>query len=584
MRLSLHKIALSATLAMSWAYAEAEIPAGYYSKLEGKTGAELKNAVHEVIYPHTEVSSYSALPQYFQHTDARPNPTPATVRTEWWDMYSNVVRYIPSFSGLNREHAFPKSWWKENGSVEYTPAYVDLNHLYPADGPANHAKSNWPLGVTVPNPTSVKGGFDNGVSQIGYPVAGQGAGAKFVFEPADEYKGDFARTYFYMVTCYQNLHWNSSYMWMLEQNDYPTLTPWALNLLLQWHRDDKVSQKEIDRNEVVFGYQNNRNPFIDFPDLAEYIWGNKVGESFSPGTATQPTGKPTLLAPTPDMYLDFGEVAVGKSTSSYLLFKGENLKGTIDLNVGKYPSGTDFRKMFTLPEKSINTVEVNKSTGYYVKVDYTPAVEAGTEIPAEGVEHTARILISGGGLEGTSSNTFVYLRGRAFPEPVLSRLEAYAPSDISSDSYKATWSEAPEVIDYYLFTRVRTIGGQQIVETIECEDNYVIIDDFDASDSESYYVQSSRLGYLSPESNVEFVSRSGISDIEEDRPLSVESYAGSIRIRCVGSMTNGRVIDTMGRTVMFLPEIVDGMEINLSYGIYFLVTDEHSTPVKMIAR
>lgn len=126
--------------------------------------------------------------------------------------------------------------------------------------------------MTAANPK-----FDNGVSKIGYPVSGQGGGAQYVYEPADEYKGDFARTYFYMVTCYQNLTWNST--WMLQQNDYPTLNSWAVNLLLQWHRDDPVSQKEVDRNEVVYGYQNNRNPFIDFPDLAEYIWGNKVGRA-----------------------------------------------------------------------------------------------------------------------------------------------------------------------------------------------------------------------------------------------------------------------------------------------------------------
>lgn len=583
MRISFHKIAIAAAMAFSWIYSGAEIPAGYYSRLEGKTGAELKNAVHEVIYPHTEVSSYSALPQYFQYTDAYPE-TMAGERKMWWDMYSDVVRYIPNFSGLNREHSFPKSWWKQNGSVEYTPAYTDLNHLYPADGPANQAKSNWPLGVTVANPASAKGGFDNGVSRIGYPVSGQGAGAKFVFEPADEYKGDFARAYFYMVTCYQDLHWNSSYMWMLEQNDWPTLTPWAMNLLLKWHRDDRVSQKELERNEVVYGYQNNRNPFIDFEDLAEYIWGDKEGESFSPGSVTPPTGTPILLAPTPGMDLDFGEVAIGKTSSSYLLFKGENLRGTLDLFVGKYPSTTDFRSMFVLSEKTVDAAEVNKTAGHYVKIDYTPSVASPAEIPAEGMEHTARVLISGGGIEGTSSSTVVYLRGRVFPEPVLSRLEAYAASDITSTSYKATWSEAPETVDFYLFTRVRTVGGKQVTETIECEDNYVVIEDFDASGNESYYVQSSRLGYLSPESDIVFVSHSGISDIEEDRSLSVESYPGSLLIRCAGSMSGGRIFDTMGRTVMLLPEIIDGMEINLPYGIYFLTTAEHRTPVRMIAR
>ena len=200
MRNFLRQFALVAVVAASWLAVSAEIPAGYYSRLKGKSGADLKTAVFEVINPHTTVSSYSNLPQYFQKTDVYPSSR------RWWDMYSNVVRNAPSFSGLNREHAFPKSWWKQNGSVEYTPAYVDLNHLYPGDGPANQAKSNYPLGVTGANPK-----FNNGVTKVGYPVAGQGGGAQYVFEPADEYKGDFARTYFYMVTCYQNLTWNSTW-------------------------------------------------------------------------------------------------------------------------------------------------------------------------------------------------------------------------------------------------------------------------------------------------------------------------------------------------------------------------------------
>lgn len=556
----------------------AAIPSGYYSSLEGLTGAELKTAVFKVISPHREVSSYNNLPQYFQVTDAYPNPNGG--RAMWWDMYSDIQRYIPSFSGLNREHSFPKSWWKYNGSVEYTPAYVDLNHLYPADGPANQAKSNWPLGET--NNTSVSGGFDNQVTRVGSPVAGQGAGAKLVFEPDDEYKGDFARTYFYMVTCYQNLHWNSSYMWMLQQNDYPTLTPWAINLLLQWHRADPVSQKEKNRNDAVYSFQNNRNPFIDFQDLAEYIWGNKVGEKFSPGNQSDiPSGTPVLLVPTSDMYLDFGDVAVGKTSSSYLLVKGENLTNPLELTVGKYPSDTDWRKMFVLDERTVGIDEANQESGHYVKISYTPTE---TDVPADGIEHTARVLISGGGLEGTSANVSVILRGCVYPEPVLNSLTAYDASDVTATSYRASWSEAEVPVDYYIFTRIRNVNGQQIVETAETEECFIDIDDYDPTVTESYYVQSYRLGFLSPESNMIFVGTAGISNVEEDRPLGVESYPGIVRIRCAGIMTDAHVIDTMGRIVRYIPEIVDGYELSLPYGIYFLVTAEHSCPVRVISR
>ena len=156
-----------------------------------------------------------------------------------------------------------------------------------------------------------------------------------MFEPADEYKGDFARAYFYVVTCYQNLTWNST--WMLQHNTYPTLAPWAVDLLLKWHRADPVDQKETDRNEVVYSYQNNRNPFIDFPDLAEYIWGNKFGESFDPGSSSEPGGDPILINPVNNTALDFAEVAVGSTTTALLYLKGESLSGNVARNLRHRP-------------------------------------------------------------------------------------------------------------------------------------------------------------------------------------------------------------------------------------------------------
>lgn len=546
----------------SWLVGSAEIPTGYYSRLKGKTGAELKTAVFEVINPHTTVSSYSNLPQYFQKTDVYPSSR------QWWDMYSNVVRYAPSFSGLNREHAFPKSWWKQNGSVEYTPAYIDLNHLYPSDGPANQAKSNYPLGICGSNPN-----FNNGVTKVGYPVAGQGGGAQYVFEPADEYKGDFARTYFYMVTCYQNLTWNST--WMLQQNTYPTLSPWAVDLLLKWHRADPVSQKEVTRNDIVYSYQNNRNPFIDFPDLAEYIWGNKYGENFDPGNASEPGGDPLLINPVNNTALDFAEVAVGSTTMALLYLKGEDLKGNVSLRI----SGTD-RNMFTLdpsaqsPKLSdnISASLINAPGGYQLQVSYKPTSVG---------EHSAKISIYDGGLVGT---TTVNLLGQALEVPSLSRLTVYDPSDITSKSYKASWSEAPEVVDFYLLTRIRTIGGNMVEEKIECDENYVVIDDYDPSVPEAYYVQSSRLGYLSQPSETKFVSRSGISDIEVDSPFAVESYPGTVRFRCAGTHTDVCIYDMTGRLVMAIPEITDGHEISLSYGIYLVRTAQHHSAVRITAR
>ncbi len=542
---------IGATLGLN---AVADIPEGYYNRMNGKTGAELKQVVHEIINPHTTISSYSALPQYFQQTDVYPESD------RWWDMYSNVTRYIPSFSGLNREHAFPKSWW---GGLTSTPAYIDLNHLYPSDGPANQAKSNYPLGEVSGNPK-----FDNNVTRVGYPVSGQGGGAQYVFEPDDEYKGDFARAYFYMATCYSNLTWATKYLWMVQQNDYPTLTGWAVDLLLKWAREDGVSQKEIERNEVVYGYQNNRNPFIDFPDLAEYIWGNKKGESFVVDTGGTGGGDPILTAPVAETTRDFGQVAVGQSITSQFFFKGENLTGSLSLRMGG-----ENKEMFTMATNSINSRLVNSSTGYYLEVTYTPTSVG---------EHNARILIYDGGLTGS---IYVNFRGQAFPEPTLSTLTAYEASGITSSSYTASWSAAPEVIDAYVLTVNRWKGNDVITEEIEVDGELTSWDitEFDASDSESYSVQSSRLGFRSPASNVVFVTHSGITDIEASRPLTATCYPGVIRLQCPEPQTDGCIYDMAGRLFMTIPVIDTDMELSLPEGIYILTTRQHPAPIKLIA-
>ena len=189
-------LVLAAACAMT---AGAGVPAGYYSSIDGKRGQDLKNAVHQLLKNHTVVT-YNSLWYHFPSTDCRlDNPS------QVWDMYSNIIRYFrgsSSVSGMNREHSFPKSWW---GGTQ-VDAYTDLNHLYPSDGEANLAKNNYPLGEVS------TASFDNGCTRVGTPMAGQGGGCATVFEPDDEYKGDFARTYFYMATCYKDYTWKYTYM------------------------------------------------------------------------------------------------------------------------------------------------------------------------------------------------------------------------------------------------------------------------------------------------------------------------------------------------------------------------------------
>jgi hypothetical protein len=131
-------------------------------------------------------------------------------------------------------------------------------------------RSNYAYGeVSNPSYTTSNG------SKLGPNTFGSYSGT--VFEPADEYKGDLARTYFYMVTCYEDrvASWetnNSNGDAMLDGTSYPCFEPWALQLLLKWHYEDPVSQKEIDRNNAIYQIQGNRNPFIDHPEYVCMIW------------------------------------------------------------------------------------------------------------------------------------------------------------------------------------------------------------------------------------------------------------------------------------------------------------------------
>lgn len=266
----------------------ATIPQGYYTTLNGKSSAALKTELHNILMADTSrYYSYGSGANHtwngFYYTDRD------TINNFVIDMYSPTLRYFasnyiainfPAFGQeLHIEHSLPKSWW---GSHEWA-AYKDLNHLFPADGSTNLSKNDNPLGIVSGTPTK-----NNGVSKIGpanYPdYSGN------VFEPADQYKGDFARAYFYMATAYEhykNLWVTSKPENIMQNNTYPVFKTWAIDLLLQWHRQDPVSPKELTRNEKVYSIQGNRNPFIDYPELAEYIWGNKVGTPWNFTTSIQ---------------------------------------------------------------------------------------------------------------------------------------------------------------------------------------------------------------------------------------------------------------------------------------------------------
>ena len=547
-------IVIAAAALISAGQISAEVPVSYYQTVDGLSDSALKSALSKLIYNHQKVSSYNALPDYFEKTDAYYE----NGVQYWWDMYSDipVPTNIRFGEYMNREHCFPKSWW---GGSTSTPAYVDLYHLYPSEAKANQAKSNYPLGEVS---TST---FDNGVVKVGYAVTGQGGGAALVFEPNEEYKGDFARTYFYMVTCYQSLKWEPKYMYMLQQNDYPTLKPWAVDLLLEWARKDPVSQKEVDRNEKVYKIQSNRNPFIDYPDLCEYIWGNKKGLKFDIGAPSEPTGDPELVTPVQDTALDFTQVALGKSTTSRLYFAGHNLKGNLSLTI----SGAD-RGMFSIESRTLSSSLVNADGGTSIVVTYTPTAVG---------RHTARLIVSDGGLTGSIG---IGLNAECLEVPTLSRPVALPASDITESYYNANWEAPAEVVDYYIVSRTRYSGGSSSTEEILAEENSLVIDDFNGSDSESYNVRSVRLGYESPRSEEIFVEHSGVIGVEVDSPLGWAYYEGGVRVVCGTTHTNALVYDISGRLVKVIPELNNNDIITLPLGAFIIVTDQCSTPIRVL--
>lgn len=547
--------------------AEAGVPAGYYQKLDGKKREALKTAAHDIIRDHTVVSYNSLFPQQFPKTDVYPELYNGMQR--WWEMYSEQVFYVRyGWRGMNREHSFPKSWW--GGSQN--DAYTDLYHLYPSESEANMAKSNYPLGEVQ----EVK--FDNGTSKVGYAYAGQGGGATQVFEPADKYKGDFARTYFYIATCYQELSWK--YTYMVQNGTYPTLKPWAYEMLLDWARRDPVSQKEIDRNEAVYKIQGNRNPFIDFPELAEYIWGTKTSETFyvkdqDGSTVTPPiTGDPEIFSPVDGSSLNLGQVALGKYQDIELLVKGANLTSALSVRI----TGTD-RAMFTLPgitSNMISAAQVNSDSGYKLTVRYTPTTEG---------DHTAALTLYDGGFPvGQTFNVSVH--GQAFPIPELTAPVATEASEITDNSYTAHWNLPPdgETVDSYIVNRTRYLSSGPVTTRLVAEDNYLEIDGREAGVAESYTVQSVRLGYESPESNMIMVNTSGIAGIMEAQPLAVAAVDDGIRIILQSEHTGLKVYDISGKLIVSEESVSGGEIFQVPAGVYVVTDDQTRRPCTVIVR
>ncbi|MBQ7443069.1 MAG: endonuclease [Bacteroidaceae bacterium] len=247
----------------------------YYAGASGKKGAALKTAFYNCISEHTTIS-YDGLHEAYKTSDRRPD---GKLR----DWYSNITNYtaVTDKAGsykkegdcYNREHSVPQSWFNKG-----TPMRSDLVHVIPTDGYVNNRRGNLPFGENA----GEKYMSANAYSKVGACTVSGYTGQ--CFEPNDEIKGDIARIYFYMATCYEN----RISTWTLSGGDdvfdgtaYPAIKKWTLDMMMRWARQDPVDDVERERNEAVWTLQGNRNPYVDYPDLMDYVWGAKTTEAFS---------------------------------------------------------------------------------------------------------------------------------------------------------------------------------------------------------------------------------------------------------------------------------------------------------------
>lgn len=309
-------------------------PAGYYSSLEGLSGAALKQAVQNIIANPAVVRAhnYGDIVEILKKADQNPLNS-----NQVWMMYVESPRakldYQTGSSNVgtwNREHIYPQSRggfsngtsstpdginvWLPTNADDINAAHADAHHLRAEDGPENSSRNN----------------RDYGGTDYNGPVGTQGS-----------WKGDVARAVFYMAVRYNALD--------VVNGNPPDTTVGQLGdlaSLLAWNHSDPSDDFEMNRNNYIYTWQVNRNPFIDHPGLADYIWGTHVGEPWSATLSTPDVNAlQVLLYPNPandylyiDGVQDRGQLEVYTITGQKV--KTLNFEGTtkvsLDLSSGMY--------------------------------------------------------------------------------------------------------------------------------------------------------------------------------------------------------------------------------------------------------
>lgn len=347
----------------------------YYQAADGKSGAALKTALFNIISKKSKNLSYAELLYMYPTTDTRAD---GYVR----DWYSNTTKFthLDESCGnygqegdcYNREHTVPQSW----GAPK-----ADIMHVVPTDGYVNNRRGNLPFGEVG----SIKYKSNNNYSKMGTCKTPGYTGQ--VFEPNDEVKGDIARIYFYMATCYEGTcqNWGNN---VFTGTKYQPLATWVYNMMVRWSKLDPVDDVEIERNNAVASkdVQGNRNPFVDYPGLEDYIWGDKKVVPFSYDNydsgdivITQRVAQP-VFSPEGGTYTDQVVVTISTKTEGAIIhYTTDGSEPTDSANV--YSEPLTFTRTTTLKaiamKDSLKTSYLQAAT--YVIKGNTP-IEHGNEI------------------------------------------------------------------------------------------------------------------------------------------------------------------------------------------------------------
>lgn len=482
---------------------QAEAPRDYYKSCEGKSGRALLTALCDVISDHDNVG-YDGLWSVYGKSDLRSDG-------KIWDMYSTVEftygkqqcgNYKEVGDCYNREHSFPKSWFKEA-----SPMKSDAFHVYPTDGKVNGQRGNYPYGEC------------EGGTRLSSKALGRLGSSTFpgysgtVFEPDDQYKGDFARTYFYMAACYNDkiAGWSSP---MLSGDSYPCYKTWAVNLLLKWHRQDPVSKKETDRNDAVYGYQNNRNPFIDHPELVEYIWGDRQTSGWTPGGEVTPM----ITAPVDGSVIDMGTTAVNVTRSQAITVSGAGLSGNVMVSV----AGAGFN----VDKSSLTAAEVCADGGARVTVSYCSATAAST---------IGSIVVASGDCRST-----VTLRASA-----IDGLPVEKATDVTDDGFTVRWTNIGDGTRYKVCVYHDGVAVSGYPVEVNASDEAYRVSGLVAETEYSYTVASANLvssamtvTTAAPVPDIQFYNGAGLvlvsrpGDVSEavEVEMAIENIAGDVTV------------------------------------------------------